>query len=314
MPNYYSKHKYPDADHIRCGFLPDQRRWFERAQTGTSNATEPHLRLMRCMFGEEGSTNELLGSNGLERTEIVGGLADAIKERIRDTNQSIAKVSIAHVEWCAPGPVPTIDVASIRFVSTVLKKLAPSSVAAIRIGCLPVHEDPGRFQFKAVVQAILVGNDLEHSAPIAAAPLQRRYQALDHDVSPIQFAYPKTGSDRIIAAASASLLDMGDPFAAGVIKRLGKKRAKDWSRSSKRRALERLKILSLCRLDRLLLATGSFEPVLASLRAGAQARVRRRYQTGDKSLHPDALVHFWADPLLRAPDEALSLPFVKQRK
>lgn len=314
MPDYFSKKRYPDAEHITNSFLSDQERWFERAQSLAKRLPHPQVQLMRCMFGRDGSTNELLGSNGLERADMVPRLASALSDHLKQTGHTIARVNVWHREWWASSHNPKIDLVSIRLAATVLKKLGHSSIAAIRIGCLPSGQKAEGFKFHACVQAILIGENLVHNAAIAAAALQRRYEAPRHAESPIMLMYPKVENDRTIAAAAASLLDMGDPLAPVAKLRLDNKVAKIWSRSSKQRALERLKILSLCRLDRLLIATGSFESVLAGLRAGGQARVRKQYQAGDKSLHPDAIIHFWVDPLLRDDGVPLSLPFVKQRK
>ena len=104
------------------------------------------------------------------------------------------------------------------------------------------------------------------------------------------------------------------PISATVAKeRLADNRKRRWLKGGKRRAYERLKILASCRLDRLIIATGALEPVWASLRAGAQARVRKLYQASDKPLHPDAITHFWANAAASAANVPLNLPFVKQR-
>lgn len=314
MPNYFSKKKYPSHQAITDGFLADQERWFSRAQSAAPNLPKDKADLLRCAFGFDSSTNELLGSNGGERAEIMQRLATAMIDHTKATDHTVARVTINSLDWSTPRQNPTIDLVSIRLAKTLLKKLGHSSIATIRIGCLPSGASATRHRFHAVVDAVVFDEDVATTVPVAAVPLQRRYLAPPHVSSPITLTYPNGLNDRVMAAAAASLLDMGDPLIVAAKSGLSADQVEAWSESSARRALDRLKILSLCRLDRLLLATGSFEPVLASLRAGAQSRVRKQYQQGLKSLHPDAILHFWADPLLRGKDEPLSLPFIKQRK
>ena len=314
MPNYYSKTKYSTHQNIIDGFLADQERWFTRAQQAVPNLPQEKTELLRCAFGHEASTNELLGSNGVERAEIMHRLALAMNDHKQAMNHTFAKIRIANTEWSASRQNPIIDLVDIRLAATVLKKLGHSSIATIRFGCMPTGKTGSSFRFHALVDALVFDDDVSRTVPIAAAASQRRYLAPQHVASPITLTYPKGSDERVTAAAAASLLDMGDPLVATAKSGLEAEKVEAWSVTSAQRALDRLKLLSLCRLDRLLIATGSFEPVLASLRAGAQSRVRKQYQRGLKSLHPDALLHFWADPLLRDPDEPLSLPFIKQRK
>lgn len=189
MPNYFSKKKYPSYQAITDGFFADQDRWFSRAQLAAPNLPQDKSDLLRCAFGFDSSTNELLGSNGVERAEIMQRLATAMIDHTKATNHTIARVTINNADWKTSRQNPTIDLVSIRLATTLLKKLGHSSIATIRIGCLPSGTSATRHRFHTVVDAIVFDDDVASTVPVAAVSLQRRYLAPPHVSSPITIAY-----------------------------------------------------------------------------------------------------------------------------
>ena len=313
MPNYSKKENYPDVQSVLAGFSTNQEHWFTSVSRRLAIEDEQRGARLRCMFGLEASTNDWIGSNGVERSAMIEPLASQLMDVVNRENGVIARVIISCADWRASSTQPELDLVSVRRVTTALKRLAPSSMAAIQIGCVPVGRDGTDFEFVARASALLVGKDLRAVVPVAAAKLHTKYRAPAYVDQPFKFTWPSNVNQRVITALVAKMLDMDDPLETVSGTKLKAEGQGKWNKQMKRRAVERFKLLSLARMDRLLIATGGLEPVLAAVRAGALTRVRKSYQQSDKPLHRDQIVHFWAEGAVGTNGKPLILPFVKQR-
>lgn len=293
---------------------------FERRQTALFNKMAANLNGSRdanvqaCLdatFGQDASIDCLLGSNGVERCHVAARLAsEAINLSQIPDGQEFAVVYVRDQTWAFERTGSVFDVRLIRRLGNHLKKIGDSTISAIQLGCLP--SPGGGFLYVPQVKIVVFGRDLRVELPHRIYKLQAKFQRVFPDVKPIELCWIDKQTKASRYKHVAKLLDMRDPFRGNATGALTESSASDWKACRVDRLVERYQVLAMCTLDKLVMATGNFEPVLAGALREAAGRARTQYRSSDKPLHRDQIVHFWIERQLSRKHHFVP-PFVKLR-
>jgi hypothetical protein len=261
-------------------------------------------------FGTGASFNVLLGSNAIERASIAFQVAREAKSRAASGGLESALVTIRHGEWAFDPAGSTLDLTSLRKSSTQLKKLADSALGVIQFGCLP--DVSGSYLMMAQVKAVVFGTNLRQHLPITASRLQKTWEVAPPFAQPLEIEW--LGDCKHASKALVNLFDLADPLNRIASGELNTDKAAErlWKRSYRKRLLDRYRILTMCPLEKLIIATGELGPILDGAVAQSTGRVRAAYRAGDKQLSRDQIVHKWFDQVLRRGEHQVP-PFIKLR-
>lgn len=301
-----------------CGSRAMFMRQFEHRQAALYKRVAEYvnqadeLSVAACLdatFGRGASLNCLLASNGVERTQLASRLAAKASAQAAGHGPEIARVTFRDKSWTFDAQSSVLDLPIVRRVNNDLKKLGASTVGVLQLGCLPGPS--GGFQHVPQVKAVVFGTDLRLQLPGAVNKLQHKYQRVFLDERPIAVDWLDDASRRSVFTQVAELFGMGDPFRE-VAKALLTEPAAEWHLARTDRALRRYQVLTMCALDKLVMATGELGPILEGALREGTSRARKLYARSDKPLHRDQIVHFWLEQHRRR-GETFVLPFVKAR-
>lgn len=267
---------------------------------------------LEATFGRGASLNCLLGSNAVERARIASRLAGRANSYARTNGLEMAVVVIRDQAWEFEQNASVLDLPLIRRTSAALKRLSDSSIGVVQVGCLP--HPGGSFRYVPQVKAAVFGRNLQQRLPAEAAKLQRKWQVGPPFQQPIELNWPNQNSSKVRFTTIVKLFSLADPLKPAVPKCAcwDSSLARVWREGRHQRATGRYQILTLCPLDRLVIATGELAPVLSGALAEGVNRARKLYAAGDKPLHRDQVVHFWIEQQLRR-QQLFVPPFVKAR-
>jgi hypothetical protein len=246
-----------------------------------------------ALFGRDSSMNILAASNATERGNFARRLGGKACELATQLGFEMSMLEIVDSSWMFDRWASVFDVPLLRRVNNQLRKLAPCSLSVIQIGCLP--SPSGQFQYCPIVRSAVFLKNPGASFVNAVAKLRRKLECpLPLPGGSVQIDTPPAQSARTWFTSVAQLFELRDPLAS----RIGGSDPA-WKAGRADRTCERIQVMSMATLDKMVMATGDLAPVLDGLLREAGSRSRKLYADGDKQLHRDQIAHFWFEQQLR---------------